>query len=502
MLPVGELDVAIAIIEEKGRGIWPDFRLCRDLFLKWMGCWFKMLGDKKRRQEDYFTPSETTSLSEVMSWDTFRKIKRVLAFPTYDDSAPEKLADMGPGPDNMRFIRRWLHAYNDQWKTSWEAGTYLVVDETMVAWSGTGTAHLTYIPRKPSPLGIMVKVTCCGSSGVLLHAELVEGAVVDHNKEWYSEYKATTACTLRLTKQWHGTGRVVVGDAWFGSVRIVEELRNRGLYAVMCVKQGCSGYPRAELRASLRRRGDQRFYEKDIWLAQGPVPMWAGGHQDKQPLLLCATTGTSLPGEKKVRYRSRLENGNIVKVRYELEQPDMHATYRKYAPAVDQYNKLALQPGTLTDMWQTRNTWHRLWAATLSFVETNAQLAYQQGNTQGIQLTKGEWFCALAKVCINNPFAPAQPRVVGPAGGHTQLLRSKQGLCWICRKKTNWKCSCGRAFCGNSTRTRKTGLSTLGIQTARDTPRTCWVQHLSAVSAADPQHTGLAKGRRGPKPKA
>ena len=180
----------------------------------------------------------------------------------------------------------------------------------------------------------------------------------------------------------------------------------------------------------------------------------------------------------------------------------MHATYRKYAPAVDQYNKLALQPGTLTDMWQTRNTWHRLWAATLSFVETNAQLAYQQGNTQGIQLTKGEWFCALAKVCINNPFAPAQPRVVGPAGGHTQLLRSKQGLCWICRKKTNWKCSCGRAFCGNSTRTRKTGLSTLGIQTARDTPRTCWVQHLSAVSAADPQHTGLAKGRRGPKPKA
>ncbi|NBX97284.1 hypothetical protein EBQ81_00260, partial [bacterium] len=334
MLPVVQLDAAIAIMEEKGRGIWPDFRLCRDLFLKWMGCWFKMLGDKKRRQEDYFTPSETTILSEVMSWDTFRKIKRVLAFPTYDDSAPEKLADMGPGPDNMRFIRRWLHACNDQWKTSWEAGTYLVVDETMVAWSGTGTAHLTYIPRKPSPLGIMVKVTCCGSSGVLLHAELVEGAVVDHNKEWYSEYKATTACTLRLTKQWHGTGRVVVGDAWFGSVRTVEELRNRGLYAVMCVKQGCSGYPRAELRASLRRRGDQRFYEKDIWLAQGPVPMWAGGHQDKQPLLLCATTGTSLPGEKKVRYRSRLENGNIVKVRYELEQPDMHATYRKYAPAV------------------------------------------------------------------------------------------------------------------------------------------------------------------------
>jgi len=72
-----------------------------------------------------------------------------------------------------------------------------------------------------------------------------------------------------------------------------------------------------------------------------------------------------------------------VKSRYELDQPEMHATYRRYAPAVDQYNKLALQPGTLTDLWQTKNTWHRLWAATLSFVETNAQLAYHQGNTLG-----------------------------------------------------------------------------------------------------------------------
>jgi len=40
-----------------------------------------------------------------MTWDSFRKIKRVLSFPTYDDDAQEKLDDMGAGPDRMAFIR-------------------------------------------------------------------------------------------------------------------------------------------------------------------------------------------------------------------------------------------------------------------------------------------------------------------------------------------------------------------------------------------------------------
>ena len=49
----------------------------------------------------------------------------------------------------------------------------------MVFWTGIGDPHLTYIPRKPSPLGIMLKVLCDSETGSLLHAELVEGALVD-----------------------------------------------------------------------------------------------------------------------------------------------------------------------------------------------------------------------------------------------------------------------------------------------------------------------------------
>jgi len=62
------------------------------------------------------------------------------------------------------------------------------------------------------------------------------------------------------------------------------------------------------------------------------------------------STGTSLPGEQKVRHRHKLVSGEVVKTTYTLDQPDMHSQYRKYFNAVDRFDKAALQPGTLSDV--------------------------------------------------------------------------------------------------------------------------------------------------------
>lgn len=66
----------------------------------------------------------------------------------------------------------------------------------MIFWVGTGDVHLTYIPRKPTPLGIMLKTGCCSSSGVMVRAELCEAADDMASKEYVKEYGATTATTL------------------------------------------------------------------------------------------------------------------------------------------------------------------------------------------------------------------------------------------------------------------------------------------------------------------
>lgn len=55
--------------------------------------------------------------------------------------------------------------------------------------------------------------------GVCVFMELAKRNVDIQFKKWHDEFGATTACTLRCTQTWHNTGRIVIADSWFGSVR-------------------------------------------------------------------------------------------------------------------------------------------------------------------------------------------------------------------------------------------------------------------------------------------
>ena len=70
----------------------------------------------------------------------------------------------------------------------------------------------------------------------MVNAELCEGAELEKTKKYVAEYNATTACTLRVTEPYHNEGRIVVGDAWFGSLRTAAALKERNTYAVLNLK--------------------------------------------------------------------------------------------------------------------------------------------------------------------------------------------------------------------------------------------------------------------------
>lgn len=133
-------------------------------------------------------------------------------------------------------VRGMVMTFNDAWVAAWAPGLHLTVDESMVLWTGHGNVHHTFIRRKPTPLGIGEKTMCCAASGVLLQVEIMESKEDSSSKKFVAEYGATTACTLRLVEPYFRTGRVVVGDSWFGSYKTVCVLRERGLYAIVCVK--------------------------------------------------------------------------------------------------------------------------------------------------------------------------------------------------------------------------------------------------------------------------
>lgn len=150
-------------------------------------------------------------------------------------------------PKTFEDINPFLELCCKKWRSAWSPGTYLVPDESMVFWVGGGAPHLTLIPRKPTPLGIMLKTMCCGSTGVMLNAEISESKEVMQEKPYVKEWGVTTATTLRLTEPYFGRKKVVIADSWFASVRTAFALRKQGLHSIMNVKTGHKGFPKAKL---------------------------------------------------------------------------------------------------------------------------------------------------------------------------------------------------------------------------------------------------------------
>lgn len=325
---------------------------------------------------------------------------------------------------------------------------------------------------------------------------MVEGAETDRQKKWVSTLKATTACTLRLTEHWHGKGKVIIGDSWFGSKRTVEELLARGLFAVMCVKTGSAGFPKKELLDSMRQRGDTKFYESRVVFQVGgdrtvTKKIFAGAHMDKQPLLLCASTGTSLPDDRKVRNRAVFRDGEIQRDTYYLDQPEMHATYRQNFNTVDKFNRHSGQPGTLPDTWQTTDCRKRLFATSWSWIDTNAQVAWNFDHP-GETLSNADWYLHLSEACAANPFRAVVPQAVSELAGHDGPFKSTCRACWVCGWKTLWKCGCERPVCRSQTRAGKDGVQPL--------PRLCFKEHLALVAQGDANHIGSPQARRGRAP--
>jgi Transposase IS4 len=88
----------------------------------------------------------------------------------------------------------------------------------MIFWVGLAP-HLTYLPRKPTPLGIMMKTLVCAVTGILLVAEIDKGKKVMEKEKYRKDWGHTTATTLRLCEPYFGKKKILIADAWFGGLR-------------------------------------------------------------------------------------------------------------------------------------------------------------------------------------------------------------------------------------------------------------------------------------------
>ena len=62
------------------------------------------------------------------------------------------------------------------------------------------------------------------------------------DKYYTKAYGTATATTIHLTQPYHGTGKRVIDDSCFVSVKYASELCKKELYSIMLVKAAHKGY--------------------------------------------------------------------------------------------------------------------------------------------------------------------------------------------------------------------------------------------------------------------
>lgn len=384
-------------------------------FLKFLGLLIRFTVHEVSNMEWHFRwPHDVPEMGlkdckHIMSEVIWKKYWQKAVVPgVNNDEIVEDDDEPDPRSPIYRAMESLILECNDTWQEAWVPGDYLVADECMIFWQGTGEIHVTFQGRKPTNFGIELKALACGEAKVMLQVELVEGQLADSTKQYRDQVGASVATTLRLALPYRGTGRTLVADAWFGSCNTAEWVTDElGLYTILAVKTGHAGFPKQMLKDGIMgERFSYKCYKTDVELEKGTWTFYASGFMDKKPLLLVANCGTTFFEKEVTRHRSKFEGGAIRKSHYQVSMPNLHDIYRRKFNAVDLFNRDCFGKKSVQFAVHTRSWYRRLFLALLGMCETNALKTYRKCVGP---VTRGKWLCMLSHALVNNPFQVVEP---------------------------------------------------------------------------------------------
>ena len=162
-------------------------------------------------------------------------------------------------------VLEFAAAVNDRFQKALAPGSFITLDESMIKSFHRNLHGKIKILRKLRPVGNGVKNLADAASQIVLNLELYEGKEPMSTKEFVKSFGATTTTTIRLTQPYHDSGRRVIADSWFSSVKCASELMKCGLYCIILVKTIHKGFPRQLLGAKKLECGEWVAYstEKD-----------------------------------------------------------------------------------------------------------------------------------------------------------------------------------------------------------------------------------------------
>ena len=409
-------------------------------------------------------------------------------------------------------IDPWVKGFNAARLREIKIGSCLTPDEMMFEWKGKsgfgGLPHMSYIKRKPKPLGTELKSVCEGTMGICVFVEIQKGKLAMARKKFHREFGATTACTVRLCDALHLSelhevpplARCVFADSWFASVKTVVALRDElGLHFTGPVKTATSNFPIEAMRHTLAkmRRGEH------IVLKCLDVPhLWAVGWHDHHFKCYVTTHGVTTPGKPAPKRRQNLEGTNWLK---EVPRPSIIAKYQGEMGYVDRHNQFRQGYLHLAKIWKTSRWQTRIQLELLGLTMVDAFLACraQMPKWQNLDDEKSVFWKFVHTVISQIDSRPMSSRVregedenptthckqvpLGKyrvtSGTYKGAVKSKQARCKYCplRKRKD----------GESTVSPPTCFWCSFHEVAICRKHNCWERHLAEVTRNHNEGLGI-----------
>lgn len=286
-------------------------------------------------------------------------------------------------------VRVFVRHFNNTRQAHVHPGQGITVDESMSSWRGrslkfisdgeeaeimhVGLPHKTKIQRKPKGVGLEIRDAACAQSGIMLRLELQEGKEAMSAMAENKLHGSGTGSTIRLTKPWHGTSRVVYGDSAFASVRCARQMRAHGLHFIGIVKTSTKEYPLKWLRShTYTARGAHVALKAKDKLNN---VYYACGWSDRTVKTFIATCKTTLPADVPARKpQYHLKDGVVTVTHKDVPRPAMVECYFDAANAIDVHNHLRQGSLALEQSWKTQVWWHRTFATLLGITVVDSFL--------------------------------------------------------------------------------------------------------------------------------
>lgn len=229
-------------------------------------------------------------LSDIMKQYRAQQLMKNIPFAFYGEDVT----------DPWNPVSALVNGFNNNRAQKVAASHIKIMDEVMSAWSPTTTKYgglpfLSFILRKPQPLGTEFKNVACTDtgefdfvitdftflnssdvssrhalfhSGIFLHLEIQKGALPMQAKKYSKELGGTAGCSMRIIEASEYSGRleeqrkdamqigkreVFFGDSWFTSRRLCVALKRKfGHEYFGALKTNHSGTPKAEVEEIMK----------------------------------------------------------------------------------------------------------------------------------------------------------------------------------------------------------------------------------------------------------